>query len=264
MQEGEGVWLEPDALGASLLALWEDGAGADFVIRCADGDVDAHASILEARSAFARRTLARTPGLRNLRCNGVDQNTLRACLCFCYADCLVGSYADVLEDPQRTATLLACGRTFGVDGLEEWVEAALIATLSVETLAARVKAVGPEYAPLWRLKALREATVGFALGCARKAPELAQHALRSRPADPALRSALEATLAGQLTPESLASNLRLATALDAEALREACMAYARTHLSKVMCDPDFAELLKERSDLVFELLTALDGEKAGK
>ena len=42
-----------------------------------------------------------------------------------------------------------------------------------------------------------------------------------------------------------------------------CMAFARNNLNKVMADPLFSKLLQKRSDLVFELLTALDGQPNG-
>ena len=95
-------------------------------------------------------------------------------------------------------------------------------------------------------------------------PDVAAMLLAAAPRDPDFRATLEAALAATIKATSVAALLDLATKVDSEALRVACMAFARNNLSKVMCDPAFSELLQRRSDLVFELLTALDDQPQAK
>ena len=99
-------------------------------------------------------------------------------------------------------------------------------------------------------------------GTGRIGSAVASHLLGSKPKDSGLKQSLEATLATTVSPQNVAALLELATSVESESLRVACMTFARNNLSKVMCDPDFSALLQNRSDLVFELLTALDDTQA--
>ena len=118
-------------------------------------------------------------------------------------------------------------------------------------------------APLAGLHSLRAAARDFAEDVSAE-PDVAAMLLAAAPRDPDFRATLEAALAATIKATSVAALLDLATKVDSEALRVACMAFARNNLSKVMCDPAFSELLQRRSDLVFELLTALDDQPQAK
>jgi len=269
----------PNALGASLLDLLKRAIGADVVIRTADGvELKAHASILAARCGFFRRHFRASAG-RRFDFNAEDAPTLRGLLCFAYGDCLVAPHTALLDDPAAIRKLLDAGRRLDVGGLAAYVEAYVEDNLGLGNLAKTLDALGPVThapthipktreerrlynAPLVDLTAARATAKALATDYAAE-PEVAAHLLSARPRDPALRAMLEARLATAVTPANVASLLTLATTVDSEPLRAACMAFARKNLSQVMSDPQFAALLQARSDLVFELLTALDDTAQG-
>jgi len=273
----------PSEIGLGLLDLWEGKVGSDVTIECADGVVlDAHATILAARSGYFYREFTAPGGevTKAFLFNGEDSKVMAGVLCFVYGDALVDDHLDLLNDYGATAALLRAAKRLDIHGLAVWVEACLESTMDVAGLPALIDALGPisappharpatpaeaalHAAPLAGLHSLRAAARDFAEDVSAE-PDVAAMLLAAAPRDPDFRATLEAALAATIKATSVAALLDLATKVDSEALRVACMAFSRNNLSKVMCDPAFSELLQRRSDLVFELLTALDDQPQAK